>query len=797
MKVRFIFLALIFFTFFIPPIVSAKDIWINVRSKNFFLIGNANEKEIRQVATKLEQFRETFRLLLPNMKLSSSVQTNVVVFKNASAYRPFKPKRADGKPDDGIAGYFQSNQDLNYITLSTEGEKADNFETIFHEYVHFLLDNSFGKSEIPPWFNEGLAEYYSTFQIENDQKVFLGKIKNDHLYFLGQNKLIPLKQFFEVDNYSLHQNGNHSRSVFYAQAWALIHYLMQANNGGNRDELRKFLGLIFDKIEPEKAFKQAFQIDYATMEKTLSKYAGQSSFIMNVYTFKQKLIFDTEMTTVPLSESEANAYLGDLLYHTREYTDAETYLNKALALDPNSALANTSLGLVKTKQRKFDEANILLEKALASDPKNYFVYYNYAEILSREDRDEFGFVRHFPDEKVKKIRSALLKAVELKPDFAESYRLLGFISVVNEENLDEAIGYLKKGLVLEPGNEYFSILIAQIYLRQEKFAEAKTIAEKLLKNATEDDTRSNARSLLNSIKQFEEIKALNEKNQREYGERSSSRIIIQSDSDKPLTEAELTALNQDAEVNSLNRMIGHAKDGETQIVGNLQKIACTNGQITYDVKTKTESFTLSSKDFSELKLVTYITDRTEVGCGADLKSFVAVLTYVPDKEAKAKIKGILTSATFVPSYFRLKTDEELAEAEKKLISPSDNVAFETADSAEARKKAIFKFITDSLRKPQEGESREIGIVEKIECSEKLVYFTIKTATRTMKLKTNSLKDVRLASFTEELKGMQFGCRANIPPVSTIVTFRPNNDPKAKDNGEILSLEFVPKSFTLN
>lgn len=65
-----------------------------MRSKNFNLIGNASEKDIRKVATKFEQFRETLRLLFSKMNLSSPIATNVVVFKSNSAYKPFKPKRA-------------------------------------------------------------------------------------------------------------------------------------------------------------------------------------------------------------------------------------------------------------------------------------------------------------------------------------------------------------------------------------------------------------------------------------------------------------------------------------------------------------------------------------------------------------------------------------------------------------------------------------------------------------------------------------------------------------------------------
>ena len=67
--------------------VSAKDEWIQVKSTNFFLIGNASEKDIRKVATRLEQFRETFRQVFGKTNLTSPITTNVVVFKSDSSYK--------------------------------------------------------------------------------------------------------------------------------------------------------------------------------------------------------------------------------------------------------------------------------------------------------------------------------------------------------------------------------------------------------------------------------------------------------------------------------------------------------------------------------------------------------------------------------------------------------------------------------------------------------------------------------------------------------------------------------------
>jgi type I restriction-modification system DNA methylase subunit len=52
-----------------------------VRTKNFLLVGNASEKDIRKVGLKLEQFREVFTRLFPTMRFNTPVPTTVIVFK--------------------------------------------------------------------------------------------------------------------------------------------------------------------------------------------------------------------------------------------------------------------------------------------------------------------------------------------------------------------------------------------------------------------------------------------------------------------------------------------------------------------------------------------------------------------------------------------------------------------------------------------------------------------------------------------------------------------------------------------
>lgn len=790
MKNKYIFLALLGVNFLLfSNQVFAKDTWINVRSKNFNLIGNASEKDIRGVATKLEQFRETFRQIFPKSRFDTSIETNVVVFKNESSYNPFKPKRADGKSDKWIAGYFQPGEDLNYITLSTEGEKEDIYGTIFHEYVHFLLDTNFGKSDVPPWFNEGLAEFYQTFVIENDQKVNLGLLQNEHLQLLQQNELIPLKTFFEIDNYSLHQNGNHSRSIFYAQAWALIHYLIQGNKGANSASLNNFLALVMKNVEPEKAFQQVFQKDYATMEKELNKYVRQSRFTGTTVTLKEKLIFDSQMKTFPLSEAEANAYLGDLLYHTNEYDNAEKYLKNALALDADSVIANTSYGLVKMRQRKFDEAKNYLEKALAKDSKNHYVHYSYAYILSREGMDENGFTRGYESEKAALMRQSLQKAIALKPEFSESYSLLAFLNLVSSENLDESLALLKKGLSYQPGNQYYALLEAQILARQEKFAEAKAIAEKLAKTASEQSMRANAENVLRSITQNETARNDYQKQIDEINAGNSSANAPTLTRRSEISQPEREQIEAERMIDAVNRSIEKPKDGEKQILGAFEKITCPNGTVAYAVKTATETINLTSKDFVSLKMVSLSSDSAnyQVGCSADLKNAPVVVTYRSSADAKTKSKGVVTAIYFVSKDFRFKTEEEIAASDAKHDLLREDEA----------KSQMEESIKSSLRSPKADERRELVYPDKIECSGKSVFFVVKSGSQVMKLRTDAPESLRIISFAENSGMMQFGCGVKFPAIPAVVTFRPSADAKDKIAGEIVAVEFVPEGFKLD
>jgi tetratricopeptide (TPR) repeat protein len=645
--------------------VSAKDMWISIRSKNFVLVGNAGEKDLKRVGARLEQFREVFSRLFPKTNFNSPVPTTVIVFKSDSSYRPFKPNA-------NTAGYFQAGTDVNYITLTTEvrGEQ-DPFNVIFHEYTHLLVNNNV---ENPPdWFNEGLAEYYSTFSITDDQKVELGRPIASHVYLLRENKLLPLRTLFQVDHKSPYYNERNKQSIFYAQSWALMHYLILGKDGQRLVQIGKFLDLMNAKVPMEQAFQQAFQTTFEVMEKELREYIKQDRYHFMSGHFERKLELDAEMKSTPISEAEAQAYLGDLLLHSNR-AESEGYLQKALVLDPELPMANASMGMLRVREGKTDEARKSLERAASANSQNYLIHYYFAYALSREGMGDSPPVTGFKPETVVKIRDELKKAIQLRPDFPESYTLLAFVSLVTGTQLDESVALLKRALATSPGRNDFTFMLAQLYLHKEEYKFARQLLEQLNNPNVDEATREHAQTLLIQMASMEEQKARYEgMNTPTSSQRKSpSSVSINVDTSEPKT-----AQTPSDPSSYLQEVLRKPAAGETQLQATLVRIDCAKKAITFVIKAGDRLLRLRTDSFDHVEITTYSPDVAgEITCGPRKPENMVVVCFVPSTDTKAsdtrtktgdtpatarlrgadagaKPDGTIRSLEFVPKDFKL------------------------------------------------------------------------------------------------------------------------------------------------
>jgi tetratricopeptide (TPR) repeat protein len=653
---KIIFAVTTFFSLSIVPQISAaaNDAWISVRSKNFHLVGNAGEAEMRRSALRLEQFRYVFTQLFAEMNFNSPIPTTVIVFKDDVSFSQFKPIYEDGARKDFVAGYFLPGTDVNYIALPVKDEKKKNehsFSTIYHEYVHFLVDNTLGRTNIPPWFNEGFAEYYEQFKVENDRKATLGAVNNSHLALLRKNGFIPFDKFFAVDYYTLDRQPKEDVIGYYAQAWALTHYLIQGNKGARSEELRRFSRLLLKGKPAKEAFEEAFKTNYAAMESEVKNYVERKTFEVSSINFDVNFITENEMKAAPVTAAEAKAYQADLLFHLNRLDAASKYARESLALDPELGFANTTFGLIKLKEKNLVEARKHLEKAVQTDTQNYFAHYSYAYVLSREGMSDFGFVVGYSAAVAEKIRESLRKAITLNPKFAESYHLYAFVNIARNERFDEALEMINKALEIAPGNQWYALRTAEIYMRKENFADARRIAQKILQTVSDDQLKLNAQNTLNLTNSWEaQLEAI--KNYRRRPDEQAT--------DKILSEEEIAALNEKAMLTSLNESLRKPRTGEKRILGFLTDIECGSKEVIYSFKADNQLIKFRSDTFEEVALTAFAATDSKYGCGTLKKEVYAVITYRTGGETKSKIAGETVAIEFVPNNFKfveLKTEK--------------------------------------------------------------------------------------------------------------------------------------------
>jgi tetratricopeptide (TPR) repeat protein len=596
------------------PGSAAGDVWLKAQSTRFTLIGDASEKEIRNVGMRLEQFREAFsqifsQIFSPSV-IDSSVPITVVVFKNDSAYMPFKPLHL-GKPAD-VSGHFQSSGDVAYIALAAGRGGGNPYAVIFHEYVHALtsggpLPATPGvappntpptplPTPLPTWISEGLAEYFSSFEVTGAGKNGrLGSAIASHARLLRGRQLIPLETLLAVDQTSPFYVDTDKKSLFYAESWALTHYLLRP--GGRRPQFRQFINALAQGKPADLSFKQAFQTGYAAIEQELRNYIDQGLYPTEDVTFAQQLGFKAEMKTAALSDAEVQAYLGDMLWRGSRSVDGEAFLNRALSLDPGLALAHQSLGTLRLRQNRYAEARLHFRRAIDAGSQDYLAHYYYALAIHREQVGESQYVSDLPEESVKEMRAALRLARQLNPDFADTYKLLAFINLIRGEDLDEAIELISRGISLAPHREDIVYTLAQIQLRRKDYAAARRTALTLAGGAAKSDVRERANTMLENIAKIEERLA------------------------QMKAEGEARAAQSSAP------LPGQRFQGD-QVRGLLTRIDCDDAGVTLTVKTESRSFKFRTTQTSQLILVRYTPDvPTSMICGPINPAKHVIVTY--------------------------------------------------------------------------------------------------------------------------------------------------------------------------
>jgi TonB family protein len=477
-----------------PFVAAQSDAWLEVRTPHFLIVTNSNEKEGRRAAHQFEGMRSVFQRVFPDADLDTADPMLVLAVQDKPSLQALEPTEYLGKGQLGLIGLFLPAPEKNYILILLNATGTHPYAPIYHEYAHFVFSRT--HQWMPLWLTEGIAEFYQNTEILDD-RVRIGKGDPYIQYVLDRNPLLPLSTIFAVDQHSPYYHEQDKGSIFYAESWALTHYLKDKDDLDGTHRLNDFLDLLQQNVDPTSAASQVFgDLDQLELDFRKSTIAGH--FAVSEISGSTD-VDDSSFIVQPLPQTRADTFRADLLAHDGRESDARTLLQSVLHDDPANVSARETMGYVAYRQQNFDEARKWCQDAIKLDPASFLAHYFFAAASIRKGT---------PDKASQAAGEESLRTViKLRPSFAEGYDALAMFFALRGVNLNEAHDLIERAVQLGPGVPEIRIDQAQVLVAMKKDHEAIEVLQLALKMSHTPEQTAAAETVLQSLHQLDAERA--------------------------------------------------------------------------------------------------------------------------------------------------------------------------------------------------------------------------------------------------------------------------------------------------
>ena len=518
------------------------EVWVKVRSPNFLVVTNANEKQGRRVAYQFEMIRAVFCQFFHLQASTSGEPVTIIAARDEATLKTLLPEWWATKGSSHPAGMYLGSAEKNYVALRldvTMNQDADEpFEPVYHEYVHYLTRRA--ASQLPLWLVEGLAEFYGNTRIDGS-RVMVGAPSSSNLAVLKQEHPLPLRTLFAVNASSPYYHEENKTSIFYAQSWVLTHFLITRDWRENTHRTNDFFTLLGKGVAAEDAAARSIG-DVKTLEGELNQYIGQFAFTvarMNAPPGIDAKAFQAE----PASEPESLALRADFMARDHHYREAKEMLEQALKEDPKLAAAHEGMGDLLSQEGKTEEATKWYSQAVALNSHSCLANYFYAVGLLKGRLD---------DDAAAKAEASLRADIAMAPDFAPAYSALGWLLASRHQNLQEAYAMVLTAVTIEPGDVHYRLTSAQVLQMMGRADDAVRVARIATTMAKTMEEESEAAAVLSNLEQYQEFLKRTKEREEAFKQAQAEAAAGASVPSQPATAGSLSergAVNDQAATN--------------------------------------------------------------------------------------------------------------------------------------------------------------------------------------------------------------------------------------------------------
>lgn len=364
--------------------------WSSIRQSSFRLLGVAPTDELRRLAGDLALFDRVFTLLA-GMPAEPLEPVSIFLFEDPELARRFGLAGP-------VAGWMVATLEGCFAAVRAGRTHVEMRATLLHEYTHALLRRN-RRGPLPPWYDEGLSTYFSTFSVRDGGAV-VGGAPSAEITRLVARGPIPLPILFERPGWGRAQPQVYD---FYATAWAFAHLQLATPRG--RNELAGFASRL-ERGEPwSDAQTAAFGRPVHALESELARHVRllargvAAEFVID----PGDLGAPGRIGLAEQSTAEVAYELGFLALQVGDRHPrgskaplARALFDAALAADPSASRAEAALAEALTLEGDAPEALALSGRAVGAAPDDARIRIHAGRVqIARSDAEgASGTQRH-------------------------------------------------------------------------------------------------------------------------------------------------------------------------------------------------------------------------------------------------------------------------------------------------------------------------------------------------------------------------------------------------------------------
>ncbi len=448
--------------------------WLEVRTENFRICSVQGEEDTIEFARHLEMFRVAASILTNVSSTKASIPINIYALNSRADIRNLGFK-------EDVAGFMLPSQ-REYTIIIRDTRGTDENSVIMHEYVHFLVRNH-GSLIYPKWFHEGFAEYLSAGGIRRGY-FEVGRAPENRRSSFMYTRWIPMRKILSPDDYN--KWSDELKAKFYAEAWALVHYL---HNRPDREssfsqDMAQFLALSESGKDDIAAFEEAFGIREDRLDRLVKDYLDRGRFSYFKMIPDELLpVFEPEVSK--LSREQASLELAKIALRLGNLDRAETLFTIALDRESTRPQAEAGLGDVLKFGEEYMAARPHFEKAIELAPDDPYCQLDLAEYWHSR-----ASITEDPISRMRFLELARIHYVEawkLDDTMPETYAMYGRTFLMEGKQHDKAIELLEEAEYLLSSDLGIRISLGEAYARAGRTEDAIQIARSVLAWSHGDD----------------------------------------------------------------------------------------------------------------------------------------------------------------------------------------------------------------------------------------------------------------------------------------------------------------------